>query len=69
MLQKFNLNGQGRPQFWRSTMENIQKITMIGFVLIQIEEDIESEDFDKLEKLLMTVDYEILAKYASGEMR
>ena len=50
-------------------MENIQKITMIGFVLIQIEEDIESEDFDELEKLLMTVDYEILAKYASGQMK
>ena len=50
-------------------MENTQKITMIGFVLIQIEEDIESEDFDELEKLLMTVDYEVLANYASGETR
>ena len=50
-------------------MKDIQKITMIGFVLIQIEEDIESEDFDELEKLLMTVDYEILANYASGQMR
>ena len=50
-------------------MGNTQKITMIGFVLIQIEEDIESEDFDELEKLLMTVDYEVLANYASGETR
>ena len=50
-------------------MKDIQKITMIGFVLIQIEEDIESEDFDELEKLLMTVDYEVLANYASGETR
>ena len=50
-----------------SDWQNAKKIAMVGFALIQIEEDIISEDFDELENLLMAVNYETLSKYTMGE--
>lgn len=44
-----------------------KEIAMVGFALIQIEEDIKNENFDGLENFLAEIDYDVLTRYCMGD--